>query len=311
MKQDRTLWAAKHALHDVFFTSEMKDSDKTEVLKYIKEAKSFEELLTVFEDTRTFNEKRNDYFDVINEGIDVSFYNVNDFESRRNNLLMEKEDEGPLTPEGQKKKRWRDWAKIGAGVGTGLYLGRQIPGKSGGGLYWLYNKSLLGYPFRAVARGVNVLYQGAKGVVSVVDALANPNLWKATGQALIGFGGITLLAAAAYQVYDRYFSLAAKNCIGRSGVDRSICIIQYKIIAAEKALAKLKEALPSCKTARNPRKCEFKIHKQIYFWTHRLDVYKRKLAKYQWRKSRQPQSQPGPNQPQQPQPTPFSMKRKK
>jgi len=79
--------------------------------------------------------------------------------------------------------------------------------------------------------------------------------------------GVTALVGLAaflgYKAYQRYFSQAAKQCAGKSGAERSECIVQAKKSAIKQQMAMLKRSMSGCKASANPNKCRQDITQKL------------------------------------------------
>ena len=107
----------------------------------------------------------------------------------------------------------------------------------------------------AVASQATKSYEIAKNFVQ-----ANPQKSKVLlGPALLS----ALLLFAAYKTYQRFFSRAAKACKGKSGADKTNCMLQFKIKALEAQVADLNAAKRGCNVSRRPVKCNVVLEKKI------------------------------------------------
>jgi hypothetical protein len=89
--------------------------------------------------------------------------------------------------------------------------------------------------------------------------------------------GTTALALFTVRVYQKYLSDAAKNCRGKSGAAKELCINTFKIHACDAAIQKCKEALIGCSNKNNPEKCMHSIKTQIWNWERRKKTYQQKI----------------------------------
>ena len=59
----------------------------------------------------------------------------------------------------------------------------------------------------------------------------------------------------AYQVYQRYFSEAAKTCEKKSGQERTDCINDYKTKGRKEYNTTIKNGMSKCDKSKDPEKC--------------------------------------------------------
>jgi len=85
--------------------------------------------------------------------------------------------------------------------------------------------------------------------------------------------GIVGLITAAYYIWKRFFSSAARACKGKSGAEKTACMKNYKIKGAGEAIKKLEAGKRICKSKGNPSKCVASIDKQIASWKSRMASY--------------------------------------
>ena len=86
---------------------------------------------------------------------------------------------------------------------------------------------------------------------------------------------------AANEIHRRYFSYASKKCKGKSGSDRSKCVLQNEINIFKKAISVLKSNQGQCKKQKDPEKCLTKITNYIKRFQENIDDRKRRLEKYE------------------------------
>ena len=98
------------------------------------------------------------------------------------------------------------------------------------------------------------------------------------GLAVLSLMGTTALALLATHIYQKYLSDAAKNCRGKSGTAKELCINTFKISACDAAIQKCREALPGCKDKNNPEKCTHSIQTQIWNFERRKKLYQQKMV---------------------------------
>ena len=122
-----------------------------------------------------------------------------------------------------------------------------------------------------------------------VDAtLAKIKRGTTSRNAMIGLavlGGVTAVATAMQYTYQRYMSKAAKSCGGKSGRERTSCILKFKINAASQAVKAAEVMLDGCEDKSDPQKCKYSIQKKIWYWNKRKQKYQDKLAKLAQSKS--------------------------
>ena len=74
---------------------------------------------------------------------------------------------------------------------------------------------------------------------------------------------VALLIYAAYKIFTRYFSKAARACWGKSGKERALCILSYKVNALKAQERELLSSMSLCSKAKQPEKCREAIRKKI------------------------------------------------
>ena len=95
--------------------------------------------------------------------------------------------------------------------------------------------------------------------VEKVKTFARSKTGKTIGYALLA----ALVTYAAYQVYKRKFSPAAKACKGTSGPERTNCFNKFKEQAIKAQIAQLRSGLGGCNSTKDPGKCKDLIGKKI------------------------------------------------
>lgn len=100
--------------------------------------------------------------------------------------------------------------------------------------------------------------------------------------AAAGIGAITFVG---YQIYKLYLAPSAKACKGKKGNQKQICVLKFKINAADKAIEALKQGIEGCKERFDPQKCKYSIQQKIWHWTRRKQRYQKKLIKLSKTKS--------------------------
>lgn len=91
------------------------------------------------------------------------------------------------------------------------------------------------------------------------------------------------LLAAAYKLYQRKFSLAAKACSkpGMTYRQKSICILKFQIAANTDRINFLKSVLPKCNKTKNPEKCKDAINEKIAKAVVKIEKAKAEIANLQ------------------------------
>ena len=67
---------------------------------------------------------------------------------------------------------------------------------------------------------------------------------------------------AAYKIYKRFFSKAAKACKGKSGGEKTACMKKYKIDGLKAAKAEIMKSMSKCAKSKNPEKCKVEVKKK-------------------------------------------------
>jgi len=91
--------------------------------------------------------------------------------------------------------------------------------------------------------------------------------------------GVTGASVLAYTIYQKMFSPAAKSCNKYKGVEKTKCMLRYKIAAASTASDQLQQMMAGCDEHKNPQKCKFSIQRDMWNWNRRKQKYQSKLAK--------------------------------
>jgi len=68
---------------------------------------------------------------------------------------------------------------------------------------------------------------------------------------------------AGFMAYKRFFSQAAKACAGRSGVEKTSCMNQFKTKALQAQIKVLQSAMGGCSKSKDPVKCKAKLQNKI------------------------------------------------
>jgi len=82
----------------------------------------------------------------------------------------------------------------------------------------------------------------------------------------------TAIIYAAYQIYKRFLSKAAKACKGQSGNEKTLCMYQYKVKALEAARNELTKGLSKCKDD----KCQSMVKLKVKAHDVKIKKYKKK-----------------------------------
>jgi hypothetical protein len=120
------------------------------------------------------------------------------------------------------------------------------------------------------------MFEPVKKLVSKVGSDIRSNAPKvAIGGAIIGgaiFGG--------HYIWQKFVSSAAKSCSKfKLGKQKDICILKFKISAADAAIKKVQSDLPKCAQHQNPEKCTHALQTEIWNWNRRKHNYMSRLAK--------------------------------
>ncbi len=97
----------------------------------------------------------------------------------------------------------------------------------------------------------------AAGVIKKKAAMAG---------AVGGAGAVVIaaaIAAAAYKIYKRFISQAAKACKGRSGADKTLCMSQHKKKALQARIKNMQSSMKQCDQTKDPTKCKAKTMQTI------------------------------------------------
>jgi len=87
------------------------------------------------------------------------------------------------------------------------------------------------------------------------------------------------LAFGIYKLYQRFLSVAARQCKGLSGKEKTMCMLLYKIKTFEKAKQDLRKYQKVCRFSPSPAKCIEEIADQIAKVDVRLQGFKEELDK--------------------------------
>ena len=67
------------------------------------------------------------------------------------------------------------------------------------------------------------------------------------------------LLVTATNLYKQYFTKNARQCSGLAANERSICMLNAKMLAKKVQLGALKDAINKCKKSKNSEQCKAKI----------------------------------------------------
>jgi len=101
--------------------------------------------------------------------------------------------------------------------------------------------------------------------------------WKISGLSGKGYAavaGLAAVVAAAYVVYKRVLSKAARACKGQSGSEKTACMKKFKISALQAQINALKSGMAKCKTTKQPYKCKQSIVNKIDKLKNRMEKTK-------------------------------------
>ena len=82
-------------------------------------------------------------------------------------------------------------------------------------------------------------------------------------KALTGVAVAAATATVAAATYKRFFSKAAKACKGKSGIDKTNCMVKFKKQAQLQKIKALESGLNACSKAKNPDICKGRIKPKI------------------------------------------------
>jgi hypothetical protein len=105
----------------------------------------------------------------------------------------------------------------------------------------------------------------AKGVEKAHQAYEKGKEYAGTtgGAALAATALAGMAAYGASKIYKRFFSQAARACSGKSGAQKTACMQQFKVKAAQAKVQSLVRSKATCKKAKNPQKCMAAIDAEI------------------------------------------------
>jgi hypothetical protein len=87
------------------------------------------------------------------------------------------------------------------------------------------------------------------------------------------------MIAILVKVYTRHLSKAAKACIGHTRVSKTICILEYRLKAAQNIQTDLKKIIGKCRSSKNPQKCVLKVNNRINYFKRKEQKIRQQLSK--------------------------------
>lgn len=301
-------WSIRHAIFDMIDTNLMEVPNKKQIMNFIKEDISKENLLKLY-DMMTHEDLliqssqflKECYYNHLKENSDLPIFNMSDILNQRDTILTEADEEKkPLTSKDIEllvKKygilgaaaylvRMRyvkpsDYKKIVKklttdykGIKKGTVAGHVLPSiKTAGEI----KKDILKHPFGGSYRAAKQVKQHlqTKGKEFLTK---HPSVTK-SGKYVLMTTGITGAIAASYFAYRHYLDnkKARQVCQNFSGKQRSICMIKFKISASDEAIDKLQEAKSGCSQKSDPEKCTYSINRELWKWQRRKQKYLIKL----------------------------------
>lgn len=72
-----------------------------------------------------------------------------------------------------------------------------------------------------------------------------------------------ILGYAAHKTYKNFFSKAAKACQGKTGTEKSQCMVNYRKSAIKLQIKDLMASSSACSKSKDPAKCKTKIKQKI------------------------------------------------
>ena len=131
----------------------------------------------------------------------------------------------------------------------------------------------------------NIKYKILDESLAALDTMILSALFGLTKgiSALVMGTGILTSAALGYGIFklwQRFLSTEAKACPKLTDVDKSICMLNYRIEGIETVVNQLNEALSVCNKSENPGLCRYNIEKQIKVWILKLTDNRKQLAEF-------------------------------
>jgi Tfp pilus assembly protein PilE len=74
---------------------------------------------------------------------------------------------------------------------------------------------------------------------------------------------VAAVAVLAYQAYKRFLSKAARSCKGKSGLDKTNCMVKYKKQAQAAKVKTLQSGMSKCAKTKDPAKCKTQLQGKI------------------------------------------------
>lgn len=84
---------------------------------------------------------------------------------------------------------------------------------------------------------------------------------------------------AAYKLYKRFLSDAAKSCKNLSGKEKTICMLKYQLKGLEQAKMALTKAATTCGKSNKPAECREKMGKKIIGFNKKITKAKERIKK--------------------------------
>ena len=106
----------------------------------------------------------------------------------------------------------------------------------------------------------------AHGAAKTVAGISNSQV--ATGAFVLA--GAAVIATAAWYIYKRFFSAAAKACSTKSGAEKTKCINQFKRKAVMATIGKLNGSKSKCAAGKAGEKCRINVDHAILKWRRKM-----------------------------------------
>jgi len=97
-----------------------------------------------------------------------------------------------------------------------------------------------------------------------------------------GLAGVAValaLGVAAYKLYKRFYSKAAKSCNKYSGKSKTICMAKYRVDSLKKAKSVLSKKSRECSKTKEPEKCKNELAKQLSKFDKKIFKAERSVQK--------------------------------
>ena len=98
----------------------------------------------------------------------------------------------------------------------------------------------------------------------------------------VGAVGASIVAMifAGHYIWQKFLTQASRSCSKfKFGKQKDICILKFKISAADAAIKKVQSELSKCKDHSDPEKCNHALQTEIWNWNRRKHNYMNRLAK--------------------------------